>query len=444
VALIPESWRRTARLTAGAVADRLDGTGSATVTPLRETSGPGPAARAWALAKAGATALTLPAALPIGTFAALQSQQEALRRIRVFPEQLRAICEDRPGPLPVRSVGRLPASGRYVVTSDLHRCIPGRLDWPARQGTKDLYRAVLAGYAEDGWSVVENGDIEDFWMVGGSTWGACYDAGRLAAGFAGPLADATRRELLGDHLDRIVDNNADLYRVLAELARDGRYHRTVGNHDDVLADRSLVERLGEHLPGVSAPDAIVLGSGGPPRVETTAAVLMHGHLTDAWNGPGLATLGRATTWLATTVDDLPLSGPFDGLPGEPATATLLEGRGENRLISVDARFGGNRRFDSLDEERLFDRLAVTAPVGGWPWLMFGHTHFPMLRPVDASGRVVRYANSGCGVLPGAFTALEWDGALDDPLRLVVHHLVDGRPTRTELHPEGEVLAAGRP
>jgi hypothetical protein len=111
---------------------------------------------------------------------------------------------------------------------------------------------------------------------------------------------------------------------------------------------------------------------------------------------------------------------------------------------VDARFGGNRRFDSLDEERLFDRLAVTAPVGGWPWLMFGHTHFPMLRPVDASGRVVRYANSGCGVLPGAFTALEWDGALDDPLRLVVHHLVDGRPTRTELHPEGEVLAAGRP
>ena len=63
---------------------------------------------------------------------------------------------------------------------------------------------------------------------------------------------------------------------------------------------------------------------------------------------------------------------------------------------------------------------------------------------NTSGRVVRYANSGCGVLPGAFTALEWDGGLDEPLRLVVHHLVDGRPTRTELHPEGEVLAAGRP
>ncbi len=428
----------------GALADRIDSGASDPADPLtalRPAPGPGPVARAWAVTKTGATVATLPAALPVSTVAALRSQREALRRIRVFPEQLRAICEDRPGPLPVRSVGRLPASGRYVVTSDLHRCIPGRLDWPARQGTKDLYRAVLAGYAEDGWSVIENGDVEDFWMVGGSTWGACYDAGRLAAGFAGPLADSTRRELLGDHLDRIVANNADLYHVLGELARDGRYHRTVGNHDDVLADRALVERLAEHLPGVSAPDAIVLARSGPPRVETTAAVIMHGHLTDAWNGPGLATLGRATTWLATTVDDLPIAAGLDGLPGEPATAALLAGRGENRLISVDARFGGNRRFDSLDEERLFDRLAVTAPESGWPWLVFGHTHFPMLRPLDASGRTVRYANSGCGVLPGAFTALEWDGGREDPLRLVLHHVVDDRPTRSELRPDGDLLAA---
>lgn len=428
----------------GALADRIDSGASDPADPLtalRPAPGPGPVARAWAVTKTGATVATLPAALPVSTVAALRSQREALRRIRVFPEQLRAICEDRPGPLPVRSVGRLPASGRYVVTSDLHRCIPGRLDWPARQGTKDLYRAVLAGYAEDGWSVIENGDVEDFWMVGGSTWGACYDAGRLAAGFAGPLADSTRRELLGDHLDRIVANNADLYHVLGELARDGRYHRTVGNHDDVLADRALVERLAEHLPGVSAPDAIVLARSGPPRVETTAAVIMHGHLTDAWNGPGLATLGRATTWLATSIDDLPIAAGLDGLPGEPATAALLAGRGENRLISVDARFGGNRRFDSLDEERLFDRLAVTAPESGWPWLVFGHTHFPMLRPLDASGRTVRYANSGCGVLPGAFTALEWDGGREDPLRLVLHHVVDDRPTRSELRPDGDLLAA---
>ena len=126
---------------------------------------------------------------------------------------------------------------------------------------------------------------------------------------------------------------------------------------------------------------------------------------------------------------------------KPATAALLAGRGENRLISVDARFGGNRRFDSLDEERLFDRLAVTAPESGWPWLVFGHTHFPMLRPLDASGRTVRYANSGCGVLPGAFTALEWDGGREDPLRLVLHHVVDDRPTRSELRPDGDLLAA---
>ena len=57
------------------------------------------------------------------------------------------------------------------------------------------------------------------------------------------------------------------------------------------------------------------------------------------------------------------------------------------------RIGGNRRFDSLDEERLFSHLAAVAtargeaigavrPDGsvGWPWLLFDHTHLPMLSP----------------------------------------------------------------
>ncbi len=440
--LLPDAWRRTIRRAAADVVDRVDDVGrTGSRSTVAAGGSPGPAARAWAIAKVGAASVSLPATVPISAAVTLRSQQEALRRIHAFPDQLRAICEDRPGPLPVRSVGRLPATGRYVLTSDLHRCIAGRLDWPARQGTKDLYRAVVANYADDGWSLIENGDVEDFWMVGGSTWGSWYDVGRLAAGVAGPLAERSRRELFTDHLDRIVDNNAALYRILGELARDGRYHRTLGNHDDALADPHLVARLGEHVPGVTIPDALVLAAPGRPQVGNAAAVVMHGHLTDAWNGPGLATLGRAATWIATTIDDLPLAGAFGGLPGELATSVLLDGRGENRLITVDARYGGNRRFDSLDEERLFDRLAVTAPEDGWPWLLFGHTHFPMLRPLGSDGRPVRYANSGCGVLPGAFTALEWDGGREEPLRLVLHHLDDGRPARRELRPAGRVLAS---
>ncbi|MEI2700690.1 MAG: hypothetical protein V9E94_20975 [Microthrixaceae bacterium] len=66
----------------------------------------------------------------------------------------------------------------------------------------------------------------------------------------------------------------------------------------------------------------------------------------------------------------------------------------------------------------------------------------MLSPLDADDRPVRYANSGCGVLRGGFTALEWDASNpDDPLRLVVWHQRDGVATRTELVPDGDALVA---
>jgi hypothetical protein len=158
-------------------------------------------------------------------------------------------------------------------------------------------------------------------------------------------------------------------------------------------------------------------------------------------------LGRVITWLATGLDDLPRapgSARYEGLPDEQALGKLLSSRARNRLITLDPRYGGNRRFDSLDEERLFARLHECEPGGGWPWLIHGHTHYPMLLPHNAAGRSVRYANSGCAVLDRAFTALEWDGSSpEDPLHLVVW--TDRRSTKPErirLTPDGPRLRAG--
>ena len=173
-----------------------------------------------------------------------------------------------------------------------------------------------------------------------------------------------------------------------------------------------------------------------PGIDGVEAVIAHGHVTDAWNGPGFATLGRAVTWLANGLDDLPRIGRVDGLPDEEALGRLLSGKGRNQLITVDPRFGGNRRFDSLDEERLFDRLAEAPPPGGWPWIVFGHTHLPMLRPVNSRGEQVRYANTGCGVLDSAFSALEWDPDADETLRLVLWIDSVSGPERIELQPDG--------
>ena len=64
----------------------------------------------------------------------------------------------------------------------------------------------------------------------------------------------------------------------------------------------------------------------------------------------------------------------------------------------------------------------------------------MLAPLDPSGAATRYANSGCGVLPRSFTALEWDGTdPTDPLRLVLWTDGTDGPRRVDLVPEGDRL-----
>lgn len=425
----------------GRWADELDHVRSRP-TDLGADTGPGPAATSWAVAKAAVAMLAAPVSVPVLAVGARMTTAACRNRIADYPAHLRAVAEGRPPLLPAPRTLRAPADRRFVITSDLHRCIPGRLDWPERQRTKRLYARVLEQYAADGWDLLENGDVEDYWMVGGSTWGAVYDMAGLAGAATGPLGADARRGVLREHLDRIVDNNADIYRVLRDgFCAEGRYWRTMGNHDDVYADRELAAHLGRHLPGTEIADTVLLtrpGCGDADGVDGVAAVVAHGHLTDSWNGPGFARLGRTVTWLATGLDDLPYLPQVDGLPDEESLEVLLGGGARNRLITVDPRFGGNRRGDSLDEQRLFRRLADHRPAVDWPWLAFGHTHFPMLRPLDTDGQPVRYANSGCGVLEGAFTALEWD-PVDEEFHLVVWVDEPSGPRRVELVGRGDVL-----
>jgi hypothetical protein len=138
------------------------------------------------VAKAAVSLAGAPVGISAMAVAARRAQRITLERITRYPEHLHAIARGERSPLPARRTRRVPSDARIVITSDLHRCIPGRLDWPARQATKSLYHRVLSGYAEDEWHLIENGDVEDYWMVGGSTWGAVYDVARLAGGAGAP------------------------------------------------------------------------------------------------------------------------------------------------------------------------------------------------------------------------------------------------------------------
>jgi hypothetical protein len=378
-------------------------------------------ATAWAVARAAGLVATAPLSIPALAVTARRTAADSLERIAAFGEHLVAVAEGGAPVLPAPATRFLDGEQRWVVTSDLHRGPAGRYDWPGRQRTREVYENLLRHYATGGWGLIENGDVEDFWMAGPSSWGAVYDIARMAAGLEVAPADTLPTERMVEVLEATVDNNTRIYELLrGGFVIEGRYHRTVGNHDEAFGDELLTTALERHLPGARPVDTIMLTPGGvdAPGIEEVDAVISHGHLTDSWNGPGYSPLGRAITWIGMGLGELGAAGT-EGLPDEQSVPRLLEGRGRNRLITLDPRFGGNRRFDSLDEERLFAALDDDAPEGGWPWIVFGHTHYPMFRPTTRRGGTVRYANSGCGVLLRAVSALEWDPALDPPLQLVL-------------------------
>lgn len=390
-----------------------------------------------------------PVGLPALAIAARRTAADCAGRIDSYPAHLEATVAGTRSPLPAGPTLRLDGRQRWLITSDLHRCVPGRVDWPRRQRTKDLYADVLTHYAERGWGLIENGDVEDFWMTSSNAADTAYEVARVLGAVASPLDRTLENEAIAAQLDRIVENNARIYDTIRKrFCEQGRYHRTVGNHDENMADPAVAERLRAHLPGVEPVDTVLLVDPGTGRraeevtqLSDVMAVVTHGHLTDSWNGPGYSALGRAITWLGLGFDQLAATRSGDSLPDEEAVSRLLAGRGRNRLISLDPRFGGNRRFDSLDEERLFAALLRDEPEDGWPWLLFGHTHYPMLCPHDREGNPTRYANSGTGVLDGAISALEWDPGDDPsaPVKLVLWLTTDGGPSRVELAPEGATL-----
>lgn len=410
----------------------------------------GSIASAWAALKLGIVGLLAPFWAPVIMVRAAVNHRRARRLIGSFPLQVRAISEGRPPDPPANRVIEVAAGQRIVMFSDLHRCVPGRIDWPERQGTKELYASLLDAYAAEEWTLCENGDVEDYWMVGGSTYGAAYDALRMGGSALAALGDtALLVELYRAHLDEIVANNEDIYaRLRNGFARHGRYLRTIGNHDNPISRPMVADRLRQHLGDVPVGDYVALRSG-----DRLVGVITHGHHTDGWNAPLRDNLGKLSTWIANTLIDVPRLRTPEGLPATGARTAMREGRFPDRLITVSPTFGANAEYDSLDEELLW--AAVRGAGLEDVWIILGHTHFPLLAPVSRSGdRWERYANSGSGVSDGLITAIEWDGTGAEPVaRLVgwsfadadapeevVVRLPDGRRlARWELVPDGERL-----
>lgn len=363
-------------------------------------------AKCWATLKLGVVGLLSPVWAPVIMLRAATNNRRARVLTALFPTRIRVIARDGIPSLPANQIAEFSADIRLAIFSDLHRCVPGRLDWPQRQGTKDLYAAILDVYGNDEWYLCENGDIEDFWMVGGSTYGSAYDALRMAGS---ALARFDRTELLVEtyrsHLDTIITNNSEIYdRIRGQFVAAGRYLRTVGNHDNPISRPMVADHLRQHLGTFPLGDYIALRNAD----GALSAIITHGHHTDGWNAPERDNLGKMSSWISNTLVDVPRLRTPEGLPPAAASALLMSGEMPDRLITVSPTFGANSSYDSLDEELLFD--AIHREGLDDVWMLLGHTHSPVVSPRSRSGNDwTRYLNSGSGVTEGIITAIEWDG-----------------------------------
>lgn len=428
-----------------AAADRLDA--------RWDRSTPHPVAAAWGLVRLASTLAVSPALGPLVALIATRNTKRAHELAQRYPAILEAIATGRSPTYDNALVVHAPARARWFISSDLHRCAAGSADWPRLQRTGQLYEVALDHYASKSWGLIENGDIEDFWLAGGSVYGAAYDVTNLLAHLLGDAAcDDVVAEVAIAHLARIVANNQPIYdRIESDFNRHGRYRRTIGNHDDVLAMPGLRDAIGRLHDGVEVADFVVLD--GDDELEAACGIVTHGHHTDAWNAPRSSGIGRLGTWLGSALADAPGTKSPD-LPDRAWTDRLLAGRQPDVLTTVSRVLGVNRALDSLDEEELLDVARRHAANGGLPfgfdggpYLVCGHTHIPLVRPLDLSGDAAwsRYANSGAGVFHECVTGLEWDGTRDPrnpEVSLVVWRYADREPRHV-----GDAIAVaadGRP
>ncbi|MEZ5382137.1 MAG: hypothetical protein R2754_10155 [Microthrixaceae bacterium] len=358
-------------------------------------------ARLWAAVK---LALAAPFAVPtaLAVFATVPgAARKTRRRAQRFPSAILTGDTDVTGTLT-----HLDPGARYLITSDLHRCLPGARDWPRTQHTAEVYDVVLDHYATAEWGLIEAGDVEDVWMVGGSAIGAAVDALRLAGGALAPINSRLSHATSREQLRAIMANHGGTYRRLADrFCIPGRYWRLSGNHDDALGRPEVAEVVADQLPGFALSDTIALGQ---PGAEPEA-VISHGHLTDPWNGPVGAWRGRIVTWIANTIADL--RGRELGIMDARAREALLTGRAGNRLRAIPGAFSLDRDQFTLDESALHEAFVDRFGVNRGPWLVLGHTHIPGDGPWDPgrSSRYDRYVNAGSGVTDRVITAVEWDG-----------------------------------
>jgi hypothetical protein len=264
-------------------------------------------------------------------------------------------------------------NSKYAVFSDVHMFVEGDLDFYNHNGNSTIYQWALNQYAGDGYHLIENGDIEDFWMRGGSSKGLILEISYpLPWPYYSELFESSAfRSANQVHAFNVFLNNAETYAIIRSNFQDrGKYTRLIGNHDDVWADSTMDPIFQLLYPNATVFDYCTLEW---TATETTEFLLAHGHQSDTFNMPLCNFAGKALTELASHLHEITFGALNMFTKSKDWWESQWRGEGfKNELTETNLLKG-----ESFSEYDLYKGVEnIYGNSLGQPYLILGHTHHP--------------------------------------------------------------------
>ena len=274
-----------------------------------------------------------------------------------------------------RKIAFLSDQKNYVIFSDIHLFIAGDpLDRFRQIGNHELYQAVLVSYFSAGYTLVENGDIEDLWMRETTIGEALLDEVTDVLGW--PFGDIIEQDhekyRIRSQAFKIFENNQDVYQTIRNLYHNnGRYVRLIGNHDDAWGNDAYLPGLRFVYPGIDVYDYALIGaydSQSPTYGNTPKVIVAHGHQLDAWNNSICRAAGAAIT---------------ESVSGIPSLAANVKERSEwePELLGFGFQNVLSESIAAIDELEFYE--TIEHDFSNYPYVpqfVLGHTHAPLEDP----------------------------------------------------------------
>ena len=244
-----------------------------------------------------------------------------------------------------RHVNRVSGSDRFVIFSDHHMAFAGsRQDFFRTSGNDALYAEILTEYADTGFTLVENGDVEELLIhepMLPTPFGqlALQDQVRDTMDINDPgwdALDASRTQWRLVQLSQVIANYRALYeQINTQFVDQDRYIRIAGNHDQDLQDPRFLGLLRSVYPKLEQVyDVLIIE---PEDATDPAFVVCHGHHFDTATTPKYARrigepLSECLAWAYEGADRV---WRWDGVDGVQRWANGGEAF-NNTLVTDDA------------------------------------------------------------------------------------------------------------